>query len=126
MPSAVSAPLVQALPAEGALVPASLLGQEALARLLRALADPIRLRLVEYLVSGPHTGTECVDHVGLSQGRVSTHLRCLVSCGLVKVRREGRFAYYRVDDPRVAELVTLARGLVADHFSGIAVCTQVG
>lgn len=106
-------------------MPASLLGQEAVARLLRALADPVRLRLVGFLLGGERNGSECVDHVRLSQGRVSVHLRCLVSCGLVAVRRDGRFAYYQVGDPRVAELVGLARALVVEHFAGIAACAQV-
>jgi DNA-binding transcriptional ArsR family regulator len=46
-----------------------------------------------------------VRHIGLSQGRVSVHLACLADCGYVQVRRAGRFARYKVADPRVADLV---------------------
>jgi DNA-binding transcriptional ArsR family regulator len=53
---------------------------------------------------------------------VSTHLGCLSDCGYVQVRRAGRFAYYRVADPRVAELVLLARGLAADNAAALAEC----
>lgn len=100
--------------AEETLLPASTLGRAVVAKLLRALGDPTRLALVEFLLKGEHTGNECVAHAGLSQGRVSAHLSCLVDCGYVSARREGRCVYYKVVDPRVAELVMLARSLAAD------------
>ena len=51
-------------------------GVEMVAKFFRALGDPGRLRLLEFLVTSEHTVTECVTHVGLSQGRVSSHLAC--------------------------------------------------
>jgi DNA-binding transcriptional ArsR family regulator len=106
-------------------VPAGLAGRELLARFYRALGDPTRLALLEFCAGAERTGTECVVHAGLSQGRVSAHLACLVSCGLVSARREGRFAFYQVTDPRVAELVGLGQDLVADHAASIAACAKV-
>ncbi|CAL9574935.1 hypothetical protein SUDANB95_04874 [Actinosynnema sp. ALI-1.44] len=96
-----------------------------MAKFFRALSDPTRLRLLEFLLHDEHTVTECVTHVGLSQGRVSTHLGCLSDCGYVQVRREGRFAYYTVTDPRVAELVRLARSPAADNAAALAACTRI-
>lgn len=104
---------------------ADLARRELLARFYRALGDSTRLALLEFCADTERTGNECVAHVGLSQGRVSAHLTCLVSCGLVSVRREGRYAFYRVTDPRVAELVDLGQGLMADHAASIAACTKV-
>jgi DNA-binding transcriptional ArsR family regulator len=98
---------------------------ELLARFYRALGDPTRLALLEFCAAEERTGTECVAHVGLSQGRVSAHLSCLVSCGLLSVRREGRFAYYRVREPRVAELLRLGEEMVGGHAASIAACTRV-
>jgi len=80
------------------LLPAAEGGVELVAKFFRALGDPARLRLLEYLLDGEHTVTECTDRVGLSQGRVSAHLACLAGCGYVQVRRSGRFAYHRVAD----------------------------
>ncbi|MBW0113566.1 winged helix-turn-helix transcriptional regulator, partial [Pseudonocardia sp. KRD-182] len=85
------------------------------AKFFRALGDPTRLRLLEFLLAGEHTVSECVTHVGLSQGRVSVHLACLADCGYVAARRDGRYSHYRVVDPRVADLVVLARSLAADN-----------
>lgn len=106
-------------------VPDDPAGRELLARFYRALGDPTRLVLLAFCAEAERTGNDCVARVGLSQGRVSAHLACLVSCGLVTVRRAGRFAYYRVSDPRVAELVDLGTGMVADHAASIAACTKV-
>jgi DNA-binding transcriptional ArsR family regulator len=102
-------------------------GRELVAKFFRALGDPTRLDLLEFLMeAGEATGTECVERAGLSQGRVSAHLACLVSCGLVSGRRVGRYAYYQVADPRVDQLVALGRRLTADHTASIAACLRVG
>lgn len=102
-------------------------GLELVAKFFRALGDPTRLDLLRFLVEhGEVTGRECVQRAGLSQGRVSAHLACLVSCGLVTSRREGRFAYYQVVDERVGQLVGLGTEMTADHAASIAACLRVG
>lgn len=100
-------------------------GVEVVAKFFRALADPTRLRLLEFLLTDEHTVGECVEYAGLSQGRVSSHLACLADCGYVQVRRAGRFAHYKVTDPRVAELVLLARSLAADNAAALAACVRI-
>lgn len=107
------------------LLPIEAGGVEMVAKFFRALGDPVRLRLLEFLLHDEHTVTECVAHVGLSQGRVSTHLGCLADCGYVQLRRQGRYAYYRVSDPRVADLVLLARALAADNTAALAACMRI-
>lgn len=108
-----------------ALLPTEAAGLQLLAKFFRALGDPTRLRLLAYLLDGEHTVSECVGHIGLSQGRISSHLACLAGCGYVEARRVGRFAFYRVADPRVAELVVLARSLVADNAVALAACVRI-
>ena len=108
-----------------ALLPAAADGVELVAKFFRALGDPARLRLLEFLLPAEHTVSECVRRVGLSQGRVSAHLACLADCGYVQVRRSGRFAWYKVADPRVADLVMLARSLVADNAAVLADCVRI-
>ena len=108
-----------------ALLPDAGSGVEMVAKFFRALADPARLRLLEFLLPAEHTVSECVRHIGLSQGRVSVHLACLADCGYVQVRRSGRFAWYKVADPRVADLVMLARSLAADNAAALADCVRI-
>jgi DNA-binding transcriptional ArsR family regulator len=117
--------VAELLEREIALLPADTGGVEMVAKFFRALGDPVRLRLLEFLLDDEHTVSECVAHIGLSQGRVSTHLGCLADCGYVRARRQGRFAYYTVTDPRVAELVLLARALAADNATALAACVRI-
>lgn len=112
-------------PAQLQLLPATTGGIETVARFFRALGDPTRLRLLEFLLHEEHTVSECVAHIGLSQGRVSSHLACLADCGYVEQRREGRYSHYRVTDPRVADLVMLARALAADNTAALAACMRI-
>jgi ArsR family transcriptional regulator, cadmium/lead-responsive transcriptional repressor len=116
---------VPASPAALPLLPATADGVELVAKFFRALGDPARLRLLEFLLPAEHTVSECVRHIGLSQGRVSVHLACLADCGYVQVRRAGRFAWYKIADPRVASLVTLARSLAADNAAALAECVRI-
>jgi ArsR family transcriptional regulator, cadmium/lead-responsive transcriptional repressor len=126
-PAVISAPAPGSVPAatDTVLLPAGDDGVEMVARFFRALADPARLRLLEFLLPGERTVTECVAHVGLSQGRVSAHLACLAGCGYVQARRAGRNAFYRVADPRVADLVVLARSMAADNAAALAACVYI-
>jgi DNA-binding transcriptional ArsR family regulator len=126
-PAADADVLLPAAPSSGSLMllPAAEGGVELVAKFFRALGDAARLRLLEYLMDGEHTVTECTDRVLLSQGRVSAHLACLAGCGYVRVRRSGRFAYYRVADPRVADLVVLARSLAADNAAALSDCVRI-
>jgi DNA-binding transcriptional ArsR family regulator len=117
MPARTATPAVL-LPASGDAV-------AVVAKFFRALGDPTRLRLLEFLLHAEHTVTECVEHIGLSQSRVSTHLACLADCGYVQVRRAGRYAYYRVTDQRVAQLVTLAHALAADNHTALCACHRI-
>ncbi|MGH3950116.1 MAG: hypothetical protein ACRDSE_13480 [Pseudonocardiaceae bacterium] len=48
----------------------------------------------------------------------------MADCGYVQVRREGRFAHYKATDPRVADLVLLARALAADN-AALAACMRI-
>ena len=108
-----------------ALLPVEPAGRAVIAKFFRALGDPTRLRLLEFVLDEERSVSECVVHVGLAQSRVSTHLGCLADCGFVVMRREGRHAYYRVADPRVAELVLLGRSLSADNVAALSECMRI-
>jgi ArsR family transcriptional regulator, cadmium/lead-responsive transcriptional repressor len=95
------------------------------ARFFTGLADPTRLRIVELLLGAPHTVGAIVTRLGLRQARVSNALVCLKWCGYVEARREGRYVWYAVTDPRIRELVSLAREVMADHAAAIACCTRL-
>lgn len=70
-----------------------------LAPVFKALGDPVRLRLLSIVVSGPD-GEACVceltDPIGLSQPTVSHHLKILVDAGLLEREQRAKWAYYRL------------------------------
>ena len=84
-----------------------------------------RLRLLEFILAADRTAAECVEQVGITQPRVSVHLSCLADCGYVTARRDGRKLRYSVGDPRVADLVTLARALAADNATALDCCPGI-
>ncbi|WP_236240212.1 helix-turn-helix transcriptional regulator [Streptomyces sp. CC228A] len=98
---------------------------DTVARFFRALSDPTRLRLLEFILRGERTSAECVEHAGISQPRVSVHLTCLVDCGYVTARRDGKKLRYSVGDPRVADLVVLARALATDNATALDCCPRI-
>ncbi len=83
-------------------------------KFFRGLGDLTRLRIVELLLDeGEQNVSELVEQLGQPQSRVSSQRACLRWCGYVTRRREGKRIYYRVADERVAQLLTLARSIIA-------------
>jgi len=62
--------------------------------LLRALADPTRLQIVEAMRSGECAVAEIVERVDIHQSGVSRHLRILHEAGIVQVRPDGQRRIY--------------------------------
>jgi DNA-binding transcriptional ArsR family regulator len=69
-----------------------------------ALAEPMRLRVLDALRRGERTVGELVEATGARQANVSKHLAVLHREGFVERRRDGLNVYYKVADPAVFEL----------------------
>src|SRR4051794_19574220 len=77
--------------------------------LFRGLADPSRLAILGHLALGEHRVRDLTAHLDLAQSTVSAHLRCLLDCGLVTCRPEGRASRYSLAArPEVLELLGAA------------------
>jgi ArsR family transcriptional regulator len=84
--------------------------------LLKALADPLRLQVIEALGNGERCVCDLTADLGLAQSKLSFHLKVLKEAGLLADRQEGRWIYYRLraealDDLRdwLAELAAQCR-----------------
>ena len=81
---------------------------EDLARILKALAEPTRLRLVS-MVAAHEGGEACVcdltEPLGLTQPTISHHLRILVDAGIFTRDQRGKWAYYALV-PRALDAVS--------------------
>ncbi|MGH3007424.1 MAG: ArsR/SmtB family transcription factor [Gaiellaceae bacterium] len=98
-----------------------------MAKYFRGLGDPIRLQILELLrADGELTVGELVSRLRLPQPKVSNHLACLRWCGFVEARRDGRVVHNRIADPRVAAMLDLSAGLLADNAEHVAACRRIG
>ena len=83
---------------------------ERVAPMLKALADPVRLRLLS-LVASHRGGEACVcdlnDAFELSQPTISHHLKVLHEAGLLEREKRGVWVYYRSSRAALAALATL-------------------
>ncbi|MFL6062357.1 MAG: metalloregulator ArsR/SmtB family transcription factor [Marmoricola sp.] len=84
--------------------------------ILKALADPVRLRLLS-LVASHQDGEACVcdlqEAFELSQPTISHHLKVLHEVGLLDRTKRGVWVYYRVRPAALADLATLLGGVAA-------------
>ncbi len=86
---------------------------ESLARLLKAIAEPMRIKILHRLASAAPDGVCVCDlttPLGLTQPSVSHHLRVLWLAGLVDRRQERTFVYYSVRQSALDHLATLISG----------------
>ncbi len=82
------------------------------AGVLRAIANERRLMILCRLVEdGEATPGALADAVGLSQPALSQHLARMREEGLIAYRRESQTLWYRIADPRIAELLATLHNL---------------
>ncbi|WP_405907235.1 MULTISPECIES: ArsR/SmtB family transcription factor [unclassified Streptomyces] len=85
---------------------------DALTRFGRALADPIRCRLLLMLRDAPAHPADMAEELGISRTRLSNHLACLRDCGLVVAVPVGRRTRYELADPRLGHALDDLRNAV--------------
>ncbi|MGH7426881.1 MAG: ArsR/SmtB family transcription factor [Candidatus Methylomirabilaceae bacterium] len=106
--------------------PVPLADTELVARLFRVLGDATRIRIVELLVEeGELHQMEIVRRTGATQARISEHMACLVWCGFVDARIEGRRTFYRVTNRRVRTLLEKAKQFLEQNEAQIATCRRL-
>lgn len=94
------------------------------AKFFKGLADKSRLAILETIVAGAKTVSEIVEETKLSQPNVSTHLSCLLDCGLVQKRRDGQRMFYQISSDEVTEIIKHMRNVVGQHSKEIFECTR--
>ena len=75
------------------------------AKIFRALSDPARLNILDFLRDGEKCVCEIIPHVKLIQPVVSRHLKILKECGILRDRKEGNRRLYSVTDCRIFKVV---------------------
>ncbi len=81
-------------------------------RSLKAMAHPLRLKILCVLGDREVSVQEIVDCVGTSQSNISQHLAILREKGILAARKDANKVFYRVSDPRTLRLI----GMMQDVF----------
>ncbi|CAA9336785.1 MAG: hypothetical protein AVDCRST_MAG48-3424 [uncultured Friedmanniella sp.] len=99
----------------------------AAACLFNGFSDRSRLAIVQHLLEGEHRVVDLTKHLGLAQSTVSRHLACLLDCGIVQVRAEGRASMYSLAHPEATlQLLAAAEQLLALTGDAVTLCTTYG
>lgn len=100
---------------------------EAAACLFQAFSDRSRLTIVQHLLLGEHRVVDLTQHLGLAQSTVSKHLACLLDCGIVTVRPEGRASVYSLAHPEASlGLLAAAERLLGLTGDAVRLCPRRG
>ena len=84
----------------------------------RALAHPVRIRILELLVKGERSVQELQEALGLEQPVVSQQLAVLRSNSIVSGRKEGVSVRYAIRDPLIGTLLDTARQIFNNQLVG--------
>lgn len=86
----------------------------------KTLGHPARIRVLELLSEREHAVSEMLPEVGIEPANLSQQLSILRRAGLVTARREGLSVSYALTSPRIADLLTVARGILTGVITGQA------
>jgi DNA-binding transcriptional ArsR family regulator len=89
---------------------------EQASRALKAMAHPLRLKILCILGTGEVSVQDIVECVGTSQSNISQHLAILREKGVLRTRKDANRVYYRVGDERTLTLI----GMMREVFCGRA------
>lgn len=99
----------------------------AAACLFHSFSDRSRLSIVRHLALGEHRVVDLTGHLGLAQSTVSKHLACLLDCGIVGVRPQGRASVYSLAHPAATlELLAAAEKLLGATGDAVVLCPRYG
>lgn len=93
-------------------------------KLFRGFADSTRLAILESLRHEEKIVNEIVLETRQSQSNISNHLGCLLDCGLVKNRRDGKNIHYSLSNRKVLEILEDGDALLTEVAEGILRCVR--
>lgn len=75
------------------------------AKVFKALSDPVRIDILDFLRDGEKCVCEIIPHVKLIQPVVSRHLKILKDSGIIKGRKDGNKRLYSIADQRIFGII---------------------
>ena len=96
------------------------------AQILKAMAHPSRLAILEALANGEQCVCELQGLIGCDMSTVSKHLACLKECGLVDFEPVGRASVFRLSQPALIDLLAAAETVLQAGGQAVALCPSYG
>jgi DNA-binding transcriptional ArsR family regulator len=84
----------------------------------KTLGHPARIRVLELLRDGERSVSELIPGVGIEPSHLSQQLGILRRANVLQVRKEGAAVLYSVTDPRIFELLEVARAILTTSLAG--------
>lgn len=88
------------------------------ADVFKAMGNPVRLGIIEYLKDGERCVCEIVEHVGTDISNVSKHLSILRRHGIVADRRDGLKIFYSLTMPCAVDFTKCVEGVILTRLEG--------
>lgn len=84
------------------------------AKIVKALSDANRLKIVDILSCGEKCACDLLEHFDFTQPTLSHHMKVLIDCGIVKGRKEGLWNHYSLNNSNCNKLILFLMNLVTD------------
>lgn len=80
----------------------------------KALSNPARLKIVDFLLDGEQCQCDIFPYMGLSQSTVSAYLTQLVKADILSARRDGTRKLYRIKDAKLKKMIEQVRNMAEE------------
>ncbi|MCC6138309.1 MAG: winged helix-turn-helix transcriptional regulator [Bdellovibrionaceae bacterium] len=87
------------------------------AEICAALANPVRLQILDLLSEGEKSATDLLDILDIPKANLSQHLAVLKEAGILKYRREGLFQYMSLSIPKIKDACMLVRSVLIEKMA---------
>jgi DNA-binding transcriptional ArsR family regulator len=88
------------------------------AEILKAIAQPTRMKIIDFLRDGERCVCEIFPAIDEEQSNTSRHLNMMQGCGILARRKEGIKIMYRLKHPEVLQILELASAILKKEISG--------
>ncbi len=88
------------------------------ADILKALAQPTRLKIIEFLRDGERCVCEIFPAIGEEQSNTSRHLNMMQAAGVLSRRKEGLKIFYAIKHPEILEIMDIVTHIVKKDIAG--------
>lgn len=82
------------------------------AKIFKALSDSNRLQIIHILSFGEKCACKLLQHFKFTQPTLSHHMKVLIECGLVEVRKEGTWNYYSLNTKNSVDLMNFLEEII--------------